>query len=149
MYTEQGLARTGRRRRLFASTTAQKQQFDEQGFFIVEGALSREDCKTMSDEFERVLRNSERDKGGHEVHVEPGARRVSNIFDGDSARTTDASNWGPCLPPPTTSSAESEVQANLRDPVKGYGAQDLHVDVPKHFEDDWWMVPTPWSSLTT
>ena len=30
--------------------------------------------------------------------------------------------------------------ANLRDPVKGYGQQDLHVDVPKKFKDDWWVV---------
>jgi ectoine hydroxylase-related dioxygenase (phytanoyl-CoA dioxygenase family) len=30
--------------------------------------------------------------------------------------------------------------ANLRDPVKGYGQQDLHVDVPKKFDDDWWVV---------
>ncbi len=30
--------------------------------------------------------------------------------------------------------------ANVRDPVKGYGHQDLHVDVPKRFEDDWWVV---------
>jgi ectoine hydroxylase-related dioxygenase (phytanoyl-CoA dioxygenase family) len=30
--------------------------------------------------------------------------------------------------------------ANLRDPVQGYGQQDLHVDVPKRFADDWWVV---------
>ena len=30
--------------------------------------------------------------------------------------------------------------ANMRDPVKGYGAQDLHADVPKHFDDDWWVL---------
>ena len=30
--------------------------------------------------------------------------------------------------------------ANLRDPVKGYGHQDLHVDVPKKFAGDWWVV---------
>jgi ectoine hydroxylase-related dioxygenase (phytanoyl-CoA dioxygenase family) len=30
--------------------------------------------------------------------------------------------------------------ANIRDPVKGYGHQQLHVDVPKKFPDDWWLV---------
>ena len=25
-------------------------------------------------------------------------------------------------------------------PVKGHGHQDLHVDVPKKFADDWWVV---------
>ena len=33
----------------------------------------------MADEFERI-HAAERGKGGHEVHVEPGARRLSNIF---------------------------------------------------------------------
>ncbi len=30
--------------------------------------------------------------------------------------------------------------ANIRDPIKGHGKQDLHVDVPKKFADDWWVV---------
>ena len=136
MYTKQALRELGATEDL---TTAQKQQFDEQGFFIVEGALSREDCKTMSDEFERI-HESERDKGGHEVHVEPGARRVSNIF--NKTRAYDRClELGPVLAAAHYLLGEIKVHgANLRDPVKGYGAQDLHVDVPKHFEDDWWVV---------
>ena len=30
-------------------TTSQKRQLDEQGFFIAEGVLSSEECRTMSD----------------------------------------------------------------------------------------------------
>ena len=78
--------------------------------------------------------------GGHEVHVEPGARRLSNIFN-----KTDA--FDRCLAMPEVLAAahyllgEIKVHgANLRDPVKGYGQQDLHVDVPKKFADDWWVV---------
>jgi hypothetical protein len=76
MYTKQALRELGVAADLTAS---QKRQLDEQGFFIVEGVLSRDDCMTMSEEFERI-HAAERDKGGHEVHVEPGARRLSNIF---------------------------------------------------------------------
>ena len=81
-----------------------------------------------------------RNEGGHEVHVEPGARRVSNIFN-----KTDA--FDKCLWIPEVLAASAyllgEIKlhgANLRDPVKGYGQQDLHVDVPKKFADDWWVV---------
>ncbi len=28
----------------------------------------------------------------------------------------------------------------MRDPRNGHGAQDLHTDVPKKFQDDWWVV---------
>ena len=43
--------------------------------------------------------------------------------------------------PPRITSGEIKVHgANIRDPVKGHGAQALHVDVPKKFNDDWWVV---------
>jgi ectoine hydroxylase-related dioxygenase (phytanoyl-CoA dioxygenase family) len=137
MYTKQAL------RELGVSTTtltdAQKHQFDEQGFFIVEGVLSPEDCAAMRAEFERI-HTAESDRGGHEVHVEPGARRISNIFNKTTA-------FDKCLWIPEVLAASAyllgEIKthgANLRDPVKGYGQQDLHTDVPKKFDDDWWVV---------
>ena len=76
MYTKQALHELGVATDL---TGSQKQKLDDDGFFIVEGMLSRDDCTSMSREFEKIYA-SERDKGGHEVHVEPGVRRVSNIF---------------------------------------------------------------------
>jgi ectoine hydroxylase-related dioxygenase (phytanoyl-CoA dioxygenase family) len=30
--------------------------------------------------------------------------------------------------------------ANLREPLKGRGHQDIHADVPKKFADDWWVA---------
>jgi ectoine hydroxylase-related dioxygenase (phytanoyl-CoA dioxygenase family) len=136
MYTKQALRELGVTDHL---TTSQKQQLDERGFFIVEGVLSREDCRTMSEEFERI-HAAEQDKGGNEVHVEPGARRVSNIFNKTLAYDR-CLELGPVLAAAHYLLGEIKVHgANLRDPVKGYGAQDLHVDVPKHFEDDWWVL---------
>ena len=99
----------------------------------------RRRCNRMRDEFERI-HAAENEKGGHEVHVEPGARRISNIF--NKTEAFDKCLW---IPEVLAASAyllgEIKVHgANLRDPVKGYGHQDLHVDVPKKFDDDWWVV---------
>ena len=52
---------------------------DEDGFIIIEGVYSPADCRRMAEEFDR-LHDLEGERGGHEVHVEPGAPRVSNIF---------------------------------------------------------------------
>lgn len=136
MYTKQALREMGMAVDL---TAEQKRAMDEQGFFIVENVLTPSEVEAMREEFERI-HASERDTGGHEVHVEPGARRISNIFNKTSA-------FDKCLQIPEILNAahyllgEIKVHgANLRDPVKGYGQQDLHVDVPKKFDDDWWVV---------
>jgi ectoine hydroxylase-related dioxygenase (phytanoyl-CoA dioxygenase family) len=137
MYTKQAL----RRLDVTPSTLSahQKQQLDEQGFFTVENVLSRAECKAMGEAFDRLY-DAEKGQGGHEVHVEPGARRLSNIFN-----KTDAFDKCLWIPEVLAASAyllgEIKVHgANVRDPIKGYGNQDLHVDVPKRFEDDWWVV---------
>ncbi|MEQ1524601.1 MAG: hypothetical protein ABL936_25345, partial [Aestuariivirga sp.] len=75
MYTKQALHELGVKPT--AITDEQKRQLDAQGFFIVENALSKSDVKTLREEFERI-HATEAEKGGHEVHVEPGARRISN-----------------------------------------------------------------------
>ncbi len=137
MYTKQalrglGIAGAG-------MTSEQAKQLDEIGYFIVENALSDAQLARMRSEFERI-HGLENDRGGHEVHVEPGARRISNIFN-----KTDA--YDCCLEIPEVLGAShyllGEIKvhgANLRDPVKGYGDQALHVDVPKNFDDDWWVL---------
>lgn len=137
MYTKQALRELG----VTSGTLSdrQKHQLDEEGYFIVENVLTAEDCAKMRNEFERI-HAAEKEEGGHEVHVEPGARRISNIFN-----KTDA--FDKCLWIPEILAASAyllgEIKlhgANVRDPVKGYGHQDLHVDVPKKFDDDWWVV---------
>ncbi|MCA0432188.1 MAG: phytanoyl-CoA dioxygenase family protein [Proteobacteria bacterium] len=137
MYTKQALRALGVGPD--AISAKQKQELDDNGFFIVENVLSESDIKSMRSEFERI-HAAEQDKGGHEVHVEPGARRISNIF--NKTEAFDKCLW---IPEVLAASAyllgEIKVHgANLRDPVKGYGQQDLHVDVPKKFDDDWWVV---------
>lgn len=137
MYTRHALRELGVRPGTLSPE--QLKHFDEQGYIIVENVLSPEDCEKMRDAFERI-HAAENDKGGHEVHVEPGARRLSNIFN-----KTDAFDKCLWIPEVLAASAHAlgEIKvhgANLRDPVKGYGQQDLHVDVPKKFADDWWVV---------
>ena len=137
MHTKQALRELG----VTASTITdnQKRQFDEQGYIIIEDVLTSQDCERMRDAFERIHAD-ERENGGHEVHVEPGARRISNIF--NKTEVFDKCLWIPeVLAVSTHALGEIKVHgANLRDPVKGYGQQDLHVDVPKKFADDWWVV---------
>jgi len=137
MYTKQALRELG----VGPDTLSAEQvrQFDKLGFFIVENVLSKDDCQKMRDAFEKI-HAAENEKGGHEVHVEPGARRLSNIFN-----KTDAFDKCLWIPEILAASAHAlgEIKvhgANVRDPVKGYGQQDLHVDVPKKFDDDWWVV---------
>jgi len=137
MYTKQALHELGINGAVL--TNEQTRSLDEKGFFIVENVLSPAEVERMRAEFENI-HAAEKDTGGHEVHVEPGARRISNIFN-----KTDA--FDRCLAIPEVLAAShyllGEIKvhgANLRDPVKGYGQQDLHVDVPKKFDGDWWVL---------
>lgn len=139
MYTRQALHELGVGAN--AISNAQKTELDENGYFIVEDVLTKSEIKNMRSEFERI-HAAEIDRGGHEVHVEPGARRVSNIFNKTSAFDT-------CLEIPEVLAASTyllgEIKlhgANARDPAQGYGNQDLHADVPKKFKNDWWVVNT-------
>lgn len=137
MYTKQALRDLGVS--LADISADQRRDLDEKGFFIVENVLSPAECCAMAGAFE-TLHAAESGKGGHEVHVEPGARRVSNIFN-----KTDV--FDKCLELPVVLAASAyllgEIKlhgANLRDPVKGHGHQQYHVDVPKKFADDWWVL---------
>ncbi|MFQ5974642.1 MAG: hypothetical protein ACE5Q3_20145, partial [Alphaproteobacteria bacterium] len=76
MYTKQALHELGITGRL---TDAQRQSLDENGFFVADGVFTPSQCEAMAAEFDR-LHAAEGDRGGHEVHVEPTARRVSDIF---------------------------------------------------------------------
>ena len=137
MYTKQALRSLGVTTADF--TAAQAESLDGLGYVIVENVLSPRECRDMRAEFERIFA-AEKGQGGHEVHIEPGARRVSNIFNKSAV-------FDRCLALPPVLAAShhllGEIKvhgANLRDPVQGYGAQQLHVDVPKRFADDWWVL---------
>src|SRR4051812_45853194 len=137
MYTKQALREIG----LEGSglSDGQRKALDEQGYFLVEGVYSKAECREMAEEFDR-LTAVEWDKGGHEVHVEPGAPRVSNIFN-KTAAYDRCLGCKPLLAAAAHLLGEFKIHgANLRDPLKGQGHQDLHCDVPKYFPDDWWVA---------
>ncbi|MEO8667355.1 MAG: hypothetical protein ABI399_02495 [Bauldia sp.] len=60
-------------------TAEQRKAFDEQGFFIVPDVFSPAEVAEMLAEVKRVA-EIEGQFGGHEVHIEPGASRLSNLF---------------------------------------------------------------------
>lgn len=136
MYTKQALRELGLTGHEL--TEAQRDALDRDGFFIVEGVYSADECREMADEFDR-LSAAEQGRGGHEVHIEPGAPRVSNIFN----KTAVFDRTLACKPLLAASFyllGEMKLHgANLRDPLRGQGHQDLHADVPKKFADDWWV----------
>ena len=137
MYTKQALREIG----LAGDelTADQRAALDRDGFFVVADVYSPAECREMAGAFDR-LSAAEGERGGHEVHVEPGVPRVSNIFN----KTAAFDRCLACKPLLATAHyllGEIKLHgANLRDPVKGQGRQDLHVDVPKRFADDWWVA---------
>jgi ectoine hydroxylase-related dioxygenase (phytanoyl-CoA dioxygenase family) len=137
MYTKQALRELGVMPG--ALNASQLAQLDEQGFTVVEGVFSPAQSAAMAEEFDRLHR-AEGELGGHEVHVEPGAPRVSNIF--NKSMASDAClTAAPILEAAHLLLGEIKVHgANLRDPLPGQGQQALHCDVPKRFADDWWII---------
>ena len=137
MYTKQALHDLGFNGPLL--TEDQRQALDCDGFFVVEGVYTASECQEMAEAFDAMIA-VEGERGGHEVHIEPGAPRVSNIFN-----KTDA--YDRCLACAPMLGASQHLLgefklhgANLRDPAKGSGHQDIHADVPKKFADDWWVA---------
>ncbi|MBV7329178.1 hypothetical protein KFU94_13165 [Chloroflexi bacterium TSY] len=60
-------------------TAEQKRELDEKGFFIVTDVFTPEEFTEIGETFDR-LQGIEGDQGGHEVHTEAGAPRLSNIL---------------------------------------------------------------------
>jgi hypothetical protein len=130
MYTKQALRALGVTGDEF--TEEQRDALDRDGFFIVPDVYAPEQCRQMAEAFDR-LHAAEGDQGGHEVHVEPGAPRVSNIFNKTDAYDTCLA-CKPLLAAAHHLLGEFKLHgANLRDPLKDRGHQELHVDVPKRF----------------
>ncbi|MEM6695750.1 MAG: phytanoyl-CoA dioxygenase family protein [Pseudomonadota bacterium] len=136
MYTKHALHALGFSGPLL--TEEQRHALDQHGFFIVEGVLSAQAAQEMGAAFDR-LTEAEGSQGGHEVHIEPGAPRVSNIF--NKTEAYDAClTCAPMLGASQHLLGEFKLHgANLREPAPGKGHQDIHADVPKKFADDWWV----------
>jgi ectoine hydroxylase-related dioxygenase (phytanoyl-CoA dioxygenase family) len=120
-------------------TEAQRDAFDRDGFFIVPDAFSPEEVEIMRAEFER-LRGIEGELGGHEVHIEPGAPRLSNLFN-KSAEFDRCLACAPSLAAAHLLLGELHTYSlNARNPLKGQGQQPLHSDVPRVHGGDWRLV---------
>ena len=137
MNTEMALAQLGIS--IADLTPEQKRKFDEDGYFVVENVFTPAEVAEMRSEFER-LRSIEGEYGGHEVHIEPGAPRLSNLFNKSPA-------FDRCLScTPTLAAAAyllGEIRVyslNARNPLKGQGQQPLHSDVPRVTPTDWRVV---------
>lgn len=122
-------------------TAEQRRQFDENGYFIVPDVFSPAEVKEMLSEFER-LTQIEGQLGGHEVHIEPGAQRLSNLFN-KSAAFDRTLTCKPTLAAAHYLLGEIHVYSvNARTPAKGKGQQPLHADVPRIHPGDWRMINT-------
>jgi ectoine hydroxylase-related dioxygenase (phytanoyl-CoA dioxygenase family) len=137
MNTEMALAQLGIS--IADLTPEQRRQLDENGYFLVENVFSPAEVAEMRSEFER-LRSIEGDYGGHEVHIEPGAPRLSNLFN-KSAAFDRCLSCRPTLAAAAYLLGEIRVYSlNARNPLKGQGQQLLHSDVPRVTPTDWRVV---------
>ncbi|MEZ5670295.1 MAG: phytanoyl-CoA dioxygenase family protein [Alphaproteobacteria bacterium] len=138
-------------------TGEQRRRFDEDGFFILDGVFTADECAEMGAEFDR-LRAADGADAGMEVSLEGkdgrlynpqegraaglqiGSTRISNIF--NKSRAFDRCLFiGPLLAASAHLLGEVKLHgANLREPHKGFGHQPLHSDVQKRWKGDWWLV---------
>ena len=138
-------------------TGDQLRQFDFDGFFVLNGVFTLEECAEMGAEFDRLWAIDGDDAGvevvlegedgefhepqeGQATGIKTGSTRISNIF--NKSRVFDRCL---CIGPLLAASAHllGEIKlhgANLREPHKGFGHQSLHSDVQKRFKGDWWLV---------
>lgn len=117
-------------------TQEQLKSFDDKGYFIVPDVFSPAEVAEMIAEVDR-LAEIEGQFGGHEVHIEPGASRLSNLFNKSAA-------FDRCLKcAPTLAAAHYLLgdihvgSLNERSPGKGTGQQPLHSDLPRTHPTDW------------
>jgi ectoine hydroxylase-related dioxygenase (phytanoyl-CoA dioxygenase family) len=117
----------------------QRKHLDEQGFIVLYDLFTVEETRTFAAEFDRLY-GIEGDNAGLEVHQEVGAPRISDIF--NKSTTYDL-----CLKSrPILDAAQhllGEIKlhgANMREPLRGQGHQDLHSDLPKRTRRDWQAI---------
>ena len=128
MNTQEALAQIGVTSE--SMSAEQRRALDDDGFFTVESYYS-------ADQLERVratidaLQAMEGERGGHEVHTEAGAPRLSNVLN----KSVDFDIFLTCKPLLAAARhvlGEIKVHGfNARDALKGHGHQQLHTDCPK------------------
>lgn len=137
MNTQEALARLGITPD--SLTAEQRRKLDEDGYFVVENVFSPEEVAEMRAEIDR-LSGIEGEFGGHEVHIEPGAPRLSNLFNKSPAFDRLLA-CAPTLAAAAYLLGEIRVYSlNARNPSQGQGQQMLHSDVPRVSPTDWRVV---------
>src|ERR1700693_5848149 len=139
MSTAEALAHLGISQSILSED--QIRTFDELGYCIFPDVFSVDELDEMRSEVDR-LQKIEGEFGGHEVHIEPGAMRLSNLFN-KSAAFDRCLRCGPTLALAHRLMGEIRVYSlNARNPARGQGQQLLHSDVPRAHAEDWRMVNT-------
>ncbi|MDB5524793.1 MAG: putative phytanoyl-CoA dioxygenase [Rhizobium sp.] len=122
-----------------AMTAQQKQDLDENGYFVIENALTPEQCKRMAAEVDRIAM-LEGENAGNEVSQEPGSLRISNIFN-KSDVFDELLVIKPLLSASRYLLGDFKVHgANIREPRKGHGKQPLHSDSVMYEDGTWALV---------
>ena len=138
MNTQEALAQLGITEETL--TPQQKQALDEKGYFVVQDALTQEQVAEINATLDTLMA-VEGEQGGHEVHTEAGAPRLSNVLNKSTA-------FDVCLAcKPLLAGARyllgSEFKVhgfNARDALPGQGQQPLHSDGPKIEPGDWRVI---------
>jgi len=120
-------------------SASQRHDLDQNGYFRTTGAFTLSQCAAMAAAFDRI-KEQEGVRAGHEVSQEPGAVRVSNIFNKTDAFDC-ALNCKPLLAAARYLLGDFKVHgANVREPERGAGQQFLHSDVTRLPDGGWRVI---------
>jgi ectoine hydroxylase-related dioxygenase (phytanoyl-CoA dioxygenase family) len=118
---------------------SQRHDLDQNGYFCVNGAFALSQCAAMAAAFD-LIKQQEGARAGHEVSQEPGAVRVSNIFNKTDAFDCTL-NCKPLLAAARYLLGDFKVHgANVREPERGAGQQILHSDVTRLPDGSWRVI---------
>lgn len=120
-------------------TDAQREALDRDGYFIIEAALTPAQCARMAAEIDRIAA-IEGERAGREVSQEPGAVRISDVFN-KSDVFDELLTLKPLLAAAHYLLGEFKIHgANVREPRVGGGQQPLHADSVKMPDGGWCLV---------
>ena len=118
---------------------SQRHDLEQNGYFRTNGAFTLSQCAQMAAAFDRI-KEQEGVRAGHEVSQEPGAVRISNIFNKSDAFDCTL-NCKPLLAAARYLLGDCKVHgANVREPQRGAGQQVLHSDVTRLPDGGWRVI---------
>ncbi len=120
-------------------SASRRNDLDRNGYFRINGAFALSQCAAMAAAFDRI-KEQEGARAGHEVSQEPGAVRISNIF--NKTDEFDCTlNCKPLLAAARYLLGDFRIHgANVREPTRGAGQQFLHSDVTRLTDGSWRVI---------